>query len=140
MRTDPNCIFCKIVAGEIPCHKVYESDEVLSFLDIAPVRKGHLLVIPKEHFEDILETPEELGIAFSAALKRLGNALMQGVGATGFNIGMNVKKPAGQLVFHAHWHIIPRVEGDGLTLWGQGAYENAEEAATIAETIQGFIS
>jgi histidine triad (HIT) family protein len=140
MKSDPNCIFCKIVAGEIPCHKVYESDTVLSFLDIAPVRKGHLLVIPKEHFEDILVTPEALGADFMTALKRLGEALMQGLGAAGFNIGVNTKKPAGQMVFHVHWHIIPRAEGDGLTLWGQGAYDNAEEAAKTAQTIQGYIT
>ena len=111
---DPNCIFCKIVAGQIPCHKVFEDDDTLSFLDIGPLAEGHLLVIPKEHYGRLDEMPAELAGRVLAHLPRLSRAVSQATGAAGFNILQNNDKVAQQEVPHVHFHIIPRAAGDGL--------------------------
>ncbi len=130
-----DCIFCKIVKGEIPCAKILETDTILAFLDIAPVSKGHALVIPKAHFPTILDVDPALGPDILAATARVGQALMDATGATGFNVGLNCNASAGQLVFHAHWHVIPRIEGDGLSLWPAGKYDFMEEMNRLAATI-----
>ncbi|GFK95336.1 putative HIT-like protein [Fundidesulfovibrio magnetotacticus] len=134
-----DCIFCKIVKGEIPCSKVYETGAVLAFLDIAPVNKGHVLLIPKEHFEDVWALPPALAPELLDAIQRVGLGLKQGLGALGMNLGMNNGRAAGQLVFHAHWHLIPRFEGDGLTLWPQQGYADTEEMNTTARAIADHI-
>lgn len=133
------CIFCKIVRGEIPCAKVYETPTVLAFLDIAPVRPGHALVIPKAHHATVLDLDPALGADLVAAFKTVGAALMAATGATGFNLGLNCNASAGQLVFHAHWHLIPRVEGDALTMWPSGAYASIDEMNATAEKIRAAI-
>lgn len=130
-----NCIFCKIAKGEIPSHKVYEDEHVLAFLDIRPVNAGHTLVIPKDHFENIYTTPDETWARISLAVKKVALAVKEGVDADGINLSMNNEAPAGQVIFHAHVHIIPRKIDDGLTLWPQKDY-NEGEAATIAEKIK----
>ncbi len=113
-----SCIFCKIVAGEIPCFKVYENDYVLSFMDINPINKGHLLVIPKKHFQEAKDYDEfTAGELFKAAIK-IDNALRKitniKLEATSFIMANG--KAAGQEVFHSHLHIIPRYIGDNMTL------------------------
>ena len=118
--TDANCIFCRIASGEIPCAKVYEDEYVLAFLDLAPVHPGHTLVIPKTHDKDMLEVPAELGTAVFAAIQKVAAAVLEATGAQGFNVMQNNRLAAGQTVFHIHWHIIPRFEGDGLDMWAQG--------------------
>lgn len=130
-----DCIFCKIVKGEIPCAKILETDTILAFLDIAPVSRGHALVIPKAHFPTVLDVDPALGPDILAATARVGQALMDATGATGFNVGLNCNASAGQLVFHAHWHVIPRIEGDGLSLWPAGKYDSMEEMNRLAATI-----
>lgn len=133
---ESECIFCRIVNGEIPCAKVYEDDAILAFLDLGPMAKGHTLVVPKRHCENLLAFSEEEAPALIAALKRVGNAVMQATGAGGFHVLQNNFPAAGQTVFHLHWHIIPRSEGDGMSLWAQGTYaegEMAELASSIAE-------
>ncbi|XPV76072.1 MAG: HIT family protein [Desulfovibrio sp.] len=133
-----DCIFCKIVAGEIPCAKVYEDENVLSFLDIAPVNKGHALVVTKAHYEDLLSLPPEAGCGLLDSLQKVGKAVMKVTGADGFNLIQNNGTAAGQLVFHAHFHIIPRFSQDGLELWAQGSYDDgemAELAAKIADQV-----
>lgn len=134
-----DCIFCKIIRGEIPCAKVYETDDVLAFLDIAPVNKGHTLVIPKAHHADLRELPSGLGAGLLDAVKVVGASLEQALGATGMNVGMNVGASAGQMVFHAHWHVIPRFEGDGLSLWPQKSYDGVDEMRHLAQMIASHI-
>jgi len=137
--SQPDCIFCKIIRGEIPCCKVYETDSVLAFLDIAPVNLGHTLVIPKAHVEDVFSLPGELAPKLLEAIRVVGLALKEGLGAPGMNLGMNNGAAAGQLVFHAHWHLIPRFEGDGLTLWPQKSYAGPEEMDKTARAIASHI-
>jgi len=128
-----DCIFCKIVKGEIPCAKLYEDAQVLAFLDIAPVAPGHALVIPKAHCDDLFALPDAFGPAWLAAQKLVGRAVMTAVGATGLNVQQNNGPSAGQVVFHAHIHLIPRREGDGLALWPGAPYADADAMAAVAE-------
>jgi histidine triad (HIT) family protein len=130
-----NCIFCKIVKGEIPAHKVYEDDETLAFLDIKPVNPGHTLVIPKDHFENIYSTPDETWARMMLAAKKVALAIKNSIDPDGINIGMNNEEAAGQVIFHSHIHIMPRSKTDGLKLWPQGEYSEGE-AVEVAEKIK----
>lgn len=134
MSTD--CIFCKIIAGTIPCAKIYDGGGVFAFLDIAPVNKGHALVVPKAHYATLLDLPADLGREMLTALKAVGGAVMAATGASGLNLGMNNFESAGQIVHHAHFHLIPRHAGDGLTLWTQHAYESGDEMGKLAQAIR----
>ena len=134
-----NCVFCQIVAGKIPCAKLYETETVLAFLDIAPVRKGHALVLPKAHHPTLWDLPAGLGEDLLAAMQAVGRAVMAATGAEGLNVGMNNHAAAGQLVPHAHFHLIPRHGGDGLSLWAQSAYAGQEEMAGLAQAIRAKI-
>ncbi|MBU0536566.1 MAG: HIT family protein [Nanoarchaeota archaeon] len=129
-----DCIFCKIAKGEIPTRKIYENERVIAFLDISPVNKGHALVIPRKHSEDLTSMDDENIAAVFTAAKKIAPALMKATGATGFNIGMNNRKSAGQLVFHSHVHIIPRFDDDGLKLWSGKELKN-ETAKELVEAI-----
>ncbi len=133
-----DCIFCKIAKGEIPSAKVYENDRVFAFLDIAPVSKGHTIVIPKEHHKDLLDLPDDLLAETAKALKKIAKAIVKAVNADGFNIGKNNGAAAGQAVMHSHFHIIPRFENDGLNPWPQGKYEEGEMEKT-AEDIKSLL-
>lgn len=108
-----DCIFCKIVRGEIPSHKVYEDDDVLAFLDISQVTKGHTLVISKAHYDNFLATPQEVMHKVMDVAQKIGQAQIMKLGAKGVNILSNVNKEAGQSVYHFHVHIIPRYEKAG---------------------------
>jgi histidine triad (HIT) family protein len=130
-----DCIFCKIVNGDIPAARILETETMFAFLDIAPVNKGHALVVPKAHHPTIFEMPAELGSDLLSAIRSVGRAVMETTGATGLNIMMNNYKTAGQLVEHSHWHLIPRFEEDGLSLWEQKSYDDAEEMHSLAEDI-----
>ena len=121
-----DCIFCKIVRGEIPSSKVYEDDNVIAFLDISPVNKGHTLVIPKKHSENILEDDFEDVIACMEAIRKIAPKVMESVNADGFNLSVNTNKAAGQEVMHTHFHIIPRFNDDEFKNWAQGQYEDGE--------------
>ena len=112
-----DCIFCKIVKGEIPCQKVYENDKIFAFLDIMPVNKGHTLIIPKEHYPALLDLPDDVLAEIAKAAKKVSKAVVRATGADGFNIGQNNGEAAGQAVFHFHMHIIPRFNNDGLKAW-----------------------
>ena len=110
-------VFCKIVAGEIPCYKLYEDADVLAFLDISQVTKGHALVIPKEHYDTFLSTPEKIMHKVFDVAQRIGQIDIQFLGAKGVNILTNCYEAAGQSVKHFHVHVIPRYEhGDGFIL------------------------
>ncbi|MBI2636869.1 MAG: HIT family protein [Parcubacteria group bacterium] len=130
-----DCVFCKIVTGGIPSHKVYEDDSVLAFLDRSPVNPGHTLVIPKEHHRDLLDTPPELGAKLMNAIQKIAPAILAGVGADSFNLGVNNGAGAGQIVFHAHLHIMPRFRDDGHQLW-HGRQADQNELAKVAEDIK----
>lgn len=120
------CIFCKIAAGEIPSYKVYEDDDVLAFLDIAPVNPGHALVIPKKHYANLEEIPEEELVKIIKVVKKVGKSVKEKLDAQGYNVFVNNDPAAGQIIPHLHFHIIPRKEGDGLGLWPQGKYAEGE--------------
>ncbi len=130
-----NCIFCKIVKGEIPSEKVYEDEHTLAFLDIRPVNPGHILVIPKDHFENIYTLPDETMARLSLVVKKVAVAIKQGVDADGINLAMNNEADAGQIIFHAHIHVIPRIVNDGLKLWPQKDYKEGE-AKEVADQIR----
>jgi len=133
--TDPSCIFCKIVAGEIPCHKLYEDDHVLAFLDIGPLSRGHSLVIPKKHYDTIDQMPPDEAAACMAVVPRLSRAILEATGAEAWNVLQNNGKTAGQAVGHVHVHIIPRAEGDGLGFrWPAGELDN-DTARLLREAI-----
>ena len=121
-----DCIFCKIINGEIPSSKIYEDNDTIVFLDIAPINKGHCLVVPKKHYLDLLDAPSDLVTKVMRVSQKVGEAVMKGVKADGFNIGINNKKAAGQVVFHLHVHVIPRFKNDGLQLWKGGKYKENE--------------
>ena len=131
-----DCIFCKMVSGEIPTDKVYEDADTMAFLDIKPVNPGHTLVIPKEHYVNIFETPDTLIMKMMGTMKKISHALKDSLGIENVNIIMNNGKDAGQTVFHAHIHFIPRHENDGhKDLWHGKKYEDGE-SAKIAEQIK----
>jgi histidine triad (HIT) family protein len=121
-----DCIFCKIIKGEVPCSKVYEDDSVIAFLDIAPNNLGHSLVVPKEHHETIIDTPDETLAKLMTVCKKVGAAVMKATGCGGFHVNQNNFKTAGQLVPHIHFHIIPRIEGDGYKFWPHKEYAEGE--------------
>jgi histidine triad (HIT) family protein len=132
------CIFCKIASGEIPCHRVYENDNVLAFLDNRPVNYGHTLIIPKEHHENMIDTPVDILCEIMAAAKKLAPAILKATELHDYNFVANSGTAAGQIVFHTHFHIIPRFEGDG---YGRFRVENKEgQAEEIAEKIRNKIS
>ncbi len=126
-----SCIFCKIVSGELPSHKIYEDESTLAFLDIAPVNPGHTLVISKKHYANFEETPEDILCQVIGAVKKVGRAIKDGLGAEGYNINVNNDPIAGQIIPHLHFHIIPRHVGDGLKSWGQGKYKEGEAEEVV---------
>jgi histidine triad (HIT) family protein len=114
-------IFSKIIAGEIPCHRVYEDTHVLAFLDIGPLSDGHVLVIPKEARAYLHELSDESAAALGRVLPRICRAVLQATGATSYNLLQNNGRDAHQEVMHVHFHIVPKIEGQGLGLvWKSG--------------------
>ena len=129
------CIFCKIINGEIPSYKVYEDDQTLAFLDINPVNPGHTLVVPKNHSENLIAADKKDLQALILAVKKITPAIMKGVEASGFNLGVNNGSVAGQVVNHLHFHLMPRFENDGHHLWSGKPYSPGE-AEIVAEKIK----
>lgn len=130
----PDTIFSKIIRGEIPCHKIYEDQHVLAFLDVGPLSTGHTLVIPKEPAVTIDHLSDDAAAAIGRVLPRLARAVMKATGAPAFNILQNNGPLAHQAVMHVHFHIIPKYEdGSGLGIkWGAGKLDPAagKELAT----------
>lgn len=120
-----DCIFCKIIGGEIPSVKVYDDDYFVVIQSLGQNTKGHSLIIPKEHSRDILEIDNKLGCKTFEIIKKIGNAMISGLKAEGFNIIVNTKPIAGQVIMHSHIHIIPRYSDDGLHSWKE--HETSEE-------------
>lgn len=130
-----DCIFCKIVRGELPLYKLYEDEKTIAFLDIFPVNAGHALVVPKKHSTDIFDIESEDWLAACEVVRKLSIAIEKGMQADGVNIAMNNREHAGQQVNHPHIHIIPRFKGDGLKLMPQRKYTEGE-AEPVAEKIR----
>jgi len=132
-------IFSKIIRGEIPCHKVYEDDKVLAFLDVGPLSTGHTLVISKEAAATLEQLSDESAAAIGRVLPRLCRAVLKVTGATAYNVLQNNGAAAHQAVFHVHFHIIPKVGDTGLGIdWPARKLDGAEGAALakrIAEAL-----
>lgn len=120
-KNNSDCIFCKIVKGEVPCHKIWEDENFLAFLDIKPVGEGHTVIIPKKHYENIFETPEDLIGKINVVCKKMALLLKERMGINNINILNASGKAAQQSVFHLHYHVVPRKEEDGLNLWFHGS-------------------
>lgn len=120
-------IFEKIVAGELPSSKVFEDDLCIAVLDITPVNKGHVLVVPKERYSNIYDIPESLFVHLMAIVHKLAPAVKKATGAEGLNLIMNNEKAGGHITNHAHIHLVPRFSNDGFESWsGKPLYEAGE--------------
>ena len=129
-----DCIFCKMVTGEVPTTKIYEDEIVLAFLDIGPVSDGHTLVIPKEHFEKLHECPAELLGQVCSRLGKIAESVFTGVASEGYNVLCNNGRASGQLVNHLHFHIIPRNSGDGVfNRWPSYKYQDGKAEKIAAK-------
>jgi histidine triad (HIT) family protein len=124
------CIFCKIVAGEVPCYKVWEDEYILAFLDIGQVSEGHTLVIPKNHFENVFDADDEILEKLNIVCKKIAIKLKEKLNVDGVNIVNASGKEAQQSVFHLHFHVVPRNKGDGLDLWFHGKKEKRDLSET----------
>lgn len=134
-----DCIFCKIIDGTIPSTKVYEDENVYAFTDVAPLTKGHTLLVPKTHVKDLFEMPEELARNLYAVAPKIANAIKSAFNPVGMNTLNNNGSFAGQSVFHYHLHFIPRYDDtDGLKVkWETKQSEfTSENLKTIAEKIK----
>lgn len=131
-----NCIFCKIINGEIPCYKVYEDEKVLAFLDISQASKGHTLIVPKTHFANMLECDEETVAYMYKIANKLGNQIVNSLGAKGMNILTNINEVAGQTVKHFHIHLLPRYnDEDGVKIDFIGSNPSKEDLESVLNLI-----
>lgn len=128
-----DCLFCKISRGEILSQQLYEDEHTFAFLDINPVNAGHTLVIPKAHAEDLSTIRKDDLAAVMETVRMLAPKIERAVGADGFNIHINNRSAAGQVIFHSHVHIIPRFTNDGLTMW---KHQAGVDLAKVAENIR----
>lgn len=139
MSADPNCIFCKIIAGEIPSFKIFENDNTLAFMDINPASPGHALVIPKEHAADVHAVSEAAISETVKTAKKIAAAIDRTLKPQGLNLLQCNGPAAAQSVLHFHMHVLPRSEGDELKLnWGLEAGD-MEAIGTLAERIRDNI-
>ena len=129
LAPNPRCVFCKIIAGEIPSARVLETEQAVAFLDIQPLNPGHTLLVPRSHHARLSELPDELAAHAGALLPRLCRAVQAATGSVGLNVVVNIGQAAGQTIDHCHWHIIPRFDADPIHWpWPQGKYEGNELA------------
>jgi len=128
--TDTECIFCKIVAGQIPSFKLFENDHVFAFLDIAPFEKGHVLLVPKHHAAYLTDLPEPVLEHLMPAAKCVATLLLARLPCDGFNILQNNGRCATQVIPHVHFHIIPRWNGRAVN-WISGNYDSPDEIADL---------
>lgn len=135
-----SCLFCKIVAGEIPSFKIYEDEDVFAFLDIKPATKGHALVIPKRHSENVFDIPEADLQKVAVVSKKLSEKIKNALQADGIRLSQSNGKAAGQEIIHFHLHVIPRYNDDGLssnpTVTLQLPQADMEELKKLAEQIK----
>ena len=129
----PQTIFDRILDGEIPCHRVYEDQHVLAFLDIMPLSRGHTLVIPKQRVAHLHDLSDEAAAAIGRVLPRICRAVLRATGATAYNLLQNNGAAAHQAVMHVHFHIIPKVGEAGLGIsWNAGKLDHGEAASLVA--------
>ena len=140
MSSDPDCIFCKIIAGEIPCFNIYEDGDTLAFMDINPASEGHALVIPKEHTRDVHAVSEAAITSTVLTAKKVAAAIEKTLNPDGLNLLQCNGPGAAQSVFHFHMHVLPRQDGDNLKLnWGLEPGD-MEAIGQLAERIRGNMS
>ncbi len=134
-----DCVFCKIVANDLPATKVFENKDIVAFLDINPASKGHTLIVPKQHFKDFNELPSDLIEKIFKASKKVAKATVDAVKADGYNIHVSNGKAAGQEVFHLHVHIIPRFKKDKVGLkWTHVEYAKDEIKGVANNILKAF--
>ena len=134
-------IFTKIIKGEIPCHKVYEDELVLAFLDIGPLSDGHMLVIPKEQKAQLDELSDESAAAIGRVLPRLARALLKATSASAYNILQNNGSAAHQAVLHVHFHIIPKFSDSGLAItWDSGSLDEKRAQQLVKQMQEALCS
>ena len=135
-----DCIFCRIVDGALPATKVYEDADTLAFMDIGPIVKGHTLVIPRQHYDPITQTPEPVLAKLLAVVKKIAQAQMNGLRAEGVNVIQSNGAAAGQVVPHLHFHVIPRYRADGHHWnWAAKKYAQPEEMQRLAAAMQAAL-
>lgn len=131
-----NCVFCKILAGNIPSTTVYEDDDFKAIMDISPATKGHIIIIPKKHVANIYEMDDDMASKVLIVAKKIAGAIKDELQCAGLNIIQNNGEVAGQTVFHYHMHIIPRSQGDTVKVtWEPGSYQDGE-ASRIASALK----
>ena len=130
-----DCIFCKIVAGELPSTRIWEDAETLVFLTIGPVNPGHMLVVPKKHYANVFDLPTETFTAMARTSQKMAKLVKTALNTEDVNVYMNNGPHSGQVVFHSHIHIIPRYEGDGHALWHGKEYKEGE-AEKVADQLK----
>ena len=121
-----DCIFCKIINEDIPSYKVYEDERVVAFFDILPVSPGHTIVASKHHVADLENLDENDLVSMTKAVKKIGRAMLDGLGVKGYSVYLDNKSAANQHVPHVHFHVVPRAEGDGLERWPQSGYNEGD--------------
>ncbi len=134
-----DCVFCKVVKGELPAYKVYEDEKTLAFLDIYPVYKGHTLVVPKVHTENISDISESDLAAVAATSKKVAELLKKKLNCDGINLVQSNGKAASQVIMHFHMHVVPRFVNDGLNLWSHGEKASFNLKEIHAEIIRGTV-
>ncbi|MFP4433998.1 MAG: HIT family protein [Planctomycetota bacterium] len=140
MPTDPDCIFCKIAAGEISAEIVHEDEACVAFMDINPLAEGHVLLIPREHYATVDQVPAETAGAMLKNLPALGQAVRNATGCEGFNVLQNNGKVAHQEVMHVHFHVIPRNGGDEFHFnWPAGSYPEGR-CGELADAIRNQLT
>lgn len=133
---DPDCIFCKIIAGELPSQRIDSDEHTVAFMDISPATRGHALVVPRRHATDLLEIEPEEFAATARAAQRLAQRAVERLGADGVNLLNSCGARAWQTVFHLHIHVIPRYDGDPLTLPWVPSPGDQDEIAATAELLR----
>ncbi len=135
-----DCIFCKIVRRQAPSSVVYEDERIMAFMDIRPVSEGHTLIIPKKHFVDVFDTPNDELAAMCVLSKRIALAVKKATGADGITIVQQNGEAAGQDIFHIHVHIIPRFEGKKVPRFSDLEFANRENLDSNAARISKELS
>lgn len=136
MSRDPDCLFCKIVAGELPSTVIDEDERTVAIMDINPATRGHALVLPREHYRDLLDIDAQDLSAVGVAAQRLARRVQRGLRADGVNLINSCGQAAWQTVFHFHVHVIPRYEGDPLRLPWMPAAGDAAEIDSAAQELR----
>lgn len=134
MKKD-DCIFCKIANGEIPSHTIYEDDAFRVILDLGPATKGHALILPKNHYANLYELPEDTAGKVMILAKRMASRMTEKLSCDGFNLVQNNGECAGQTVFHFHFHLIPRYKDDGQSILWKPTSPSEEELSAIEKQI-----